>query len=60
VGAERYAANSRKVSVYEGKLVRGSSLTIGKARHCDKFIEDMSGGLKKEVMECKTPVLLLI
>jgi hypothetical protein len=40
-GSTRYAANFKEVGVREGKLVRGSSLTIGAARHWDEFIEEM-------------------
>jgi hypothetical protein len=38
VECERYAANFKEVGVHEGKLVRGSSLTIGAARHWDEFM----------------------
>jgi hypothetical protein len=43
IECERYAASFKEVKVHEGKLVRSSSLTIGKACHWDEFIEDMSG-----------------
>ena len=42
IECERYAASFKQVRVHEGKLVRGSSLTIGPARHWDEFVEDMS------------------